>query len=450
MKRLVSLDFLRGISIFAMTAFHAFENVVFSNVDDGGIDPYEMQSDPVMVLLISTILVFGYWRPFFLLISATVHMYSMEKSIRKGKKRIEILKKQLFLGFLIYIIGLLRESIFSSYGFFGVSYENKSWSIGALKNVFVFETLNMIGISIMLSSLVHFFLTRNNGVNKTKRNLIIYGILAAFFIIMRPIVKNQVDLYFGAEFSTVQTDVSSFGDGILRLFWVMLAGAPEPIFPFLGTSFVGCMVGIYLAQEKPSKDVVRHGYISGFLLIVAGCVLLILRDEPFSFIFTILPPHLYLFHLGMQIIIMFFALRIVEFNPKIPVKFVTRTTFLRRWGILSLTVYFFQILDIIPREILFGLTGLPFNETNKVSAGWGLFMVAVAILFWEIILRVWEKIKYKGSLEFIILKIGTLFGGKPDPVDPLSVNGILYEELEPVSYTDPNIKNFKFPSNWRG
>ncbi len=57
--------------------------------------------------------------------------------------------------------------------------------------------------------------------------------------------------------------------------------------------------------------------------------------------------------------------------------------------------------------------------------------------------------KYKGSLEFIILKIGILFGGKPDPVDPLSVNGILYEELEPISYTDPNIKNFKFPSNWR-
>ena len=124
MKRLVSLDFLRGISIFAMTAFHAIENVVLT--DDGGVNPYEIQSDPVMVLLVSTVLVFGYWRPFFLLISACVHMYTMEKSIRKGKKRIEILKKQLFLGFLIYLIGLLRESVFSSYGFFGVSYNNKS------------------------------------------------------------------------------------------------------------------------------------------------------------------------------------------------------------------------------------------------------------------------------------------------------------------------------------
>jgi hypothetical protein len=441
---LVSLDFLRGISIFAMTAFHAFENIIIT--DDGGIDPYEMQSDPVIVLLASTVLIFGYWRPFFLLISASVHMYSMEKSIRKGKKRIEVLKKQLFLGFLIYMIGLLRESVFSSYGFLGVSYNNKSWTIGALKNVFVFETLNMIGISIILSSLVHFFLTRNNGVNKTKRNLIIYGILAAFFIIMRPIVKMQVDLYFGAEFSTVQTDVSSFGDGILRLFWVMLAGAPEPIFPFLGTCFVGCMIGIYIAQEKPSKDVVRYGYISGFLLVVAGCILLILSDEPFSFIFSILPPPLYLFHLGMQIIIMFFALSIVEFNPKIPVKFVTRTTFLRRWGILSLTVYFFQIIDIFIRELLYGITGMPFNELNKVRAEWAFLMVIIAILFWEIILRVWEKMKYKGSLEFLISKVGALFGKKPDAADPLSVRGILYEELEPISYTDPNINNFKLPS----
>ena len=289
--------------------------------------------------------------------------------------------------------------------------------------------------------------TVDNGVNKTKRNIIIYGALAVFFIIMRPIVKMQVDSYFGAEFSTVAKDVSSIGDGILRLFWVMLAGAPEPIFPFLGTCFVGCMIGIYLAQEKPSKDVIRYGYISGFLLIMAGSILLILSDEPFSFIFSIMPLYLYLFHLGMQIIIMFFALSIAEFRPKLPVKFVTRTTFIRRWGILSLTVYFFQIFDIITREMLFGITGLPFNEPNQVGVGWGLLMVVVTMLFWEIILRVWEKIKYKGSLEFIIKKIGVLFGGKPDPVDPLSVSGILYEELEPISFTDPNIENFKLPSS---
>ncbi len=445
MKRLVSLDFLRGISIFAMTFFHAFENVI--TLDDGGVDPYAMQSNPAIVILASTILIFGYWRPFFLLISATVHMYTMERSIRKGKKRIDILKRQLFLGSLIYLIGLLRESVFSSYGFLGVSYENKSWTLGALKNIFVFETLNMIGISIILSSLVHFFLTRNNGVNKTKRNLIIYGILAAFFIFMRPIVEMQVDLYFGAEFLTVAKDVTSIGDGFLRLFWVMLAGTPEPIFPFLGTSFIGCMVGIYLAQEKPSKDVIRYGYISGFLLIVTGSVFLILSDEPFSFIFAIMPFYLYLFHLGMQIIIMFFALRLVEFNPKFQVKFVIHSTFIRRWGIISLTVYFFQIFDIIIREILFGITGIPFNELNKVSAEWALLMVIIVMLSWEIILRLWEKMKYKGSLEFIILKMGVLFGKKLDADDPLSVRSILYEKLEPISYADPNIKNIKFHQN---
>jgi len=84
----------------------------------------------------------------------------MNMALKKGKKRTSILKKQLIFGTLMYFAGLLRESIFSSYGLIGKSYETKSWAFYATNQIFVSETLNMIGLSVIFSSIIQFFLTK--------------------------------------------------------------------------------------------------------------------------------------------------------------------------------------------------------------------------------------------------------------------------------------------------
>ncbi|MHA1728224.1 MAG: hypothetical protein ACTSWY_05780 [Promethearchaeota archaeon] len=434
-NRLVSIDFLRGIAIWAMTLFHAFEHVI----EIGPVNLNNADDFPIFLILGMTFGVFSYWRSFFLLISAVVHMYSMDRSVKKGNSRSGVLKKQLFLGFLIYLIGLLRESVFSSGGFLGMSYENRSWSPAFLKNIFVFETLNMIGVGIIFSSIVHFILTRNNGVHKIKRNAIIFGILAAFFIFLRPIIDYTVDMVFGCDFITIQRDVTGFGDGLLRLFWVMLAGFPEPIFPFLGTTFIGCLVGILLNQDNPPKKMIRYGYLSGFLIVILGIGIFIITDVSFSFLVEIFPLYFYLFHLGIQVIILSLALRVIEFNPKIKMEsyrdnVLKRTQFIRRWGMLSLTVYFFQILDVLSREILYQVTCIPFQETNNVDISGTILIVVVIMFLWEVTIRLWEKIKFKGSLEWLVLQFSSVIGMKADKEDPLSIQGILYD-MEFITFT---------------
>jgi hypothetical protein len=264
----------------------------------------------------------------------------------------------------------------------------------------------------------------------------VFGILALIFISLRPLVEFGVNQYFGTEFTSIQTNVSNVQEGLFRLIWVMIAGIPEPLFPYLGTTFIGCIVGILLSQDKPIRNFIRLGYASGIIIIFVGSILFIFGEDSFSFVFGIMPLYYYLFHLGMQIITLFFALRVVEFNPKYPKKFEKYGLFIRRWGVLSLTVYFLQGADIISREILYRITGIPFNVSNQVNSGLGLLMVAIVMIFWEIFIRLWEKFKFKYSLDWFLLKLNSFFGKEFNKDDPLSVKGILYEDMEPIRYVE--------------
>jgi len=91
-------------------------------------------------------------------------------------------------------------------------------------------------------------------------------------------------------------------------------------------------------------------------------------------------------------------------------------------------------LKRISREILFRITGIPFNLGNQVDSGMGIFLVIIVMLFWEFFLRIWEKAKFKYSIDWFLVKLNSLFGRKVDPEDPLSVQGILYEDMEPIQF----------------
>ena len=49
-----------------------------------------------------------------------------------------------------------------------------------------------------------------------------------------------------------------------------IAGGPEPILPYMATSFIGSIIGILMAREKPWKKELRIGMYSSLALIVGG------------------------------------------------------------------------------------------------------------------------------------------------------------------------------------
>ena len=103
---------------------------------------------------------------------------------------------------------------------------------------------------------------------------------------------------------------------------------------------------------------------------------------------------------------------------------------------LSLTIYSFTILDVIPREIFHQLFGLNSHILEGIPSYWSLIMSVTVILMWEAIVRIWEKLRFIGSLEWLLLAINNGFSkAKIFNKDPLNIDGILYN-LEPIFFVE--------------
>jgi len=383
MKRIVSLDVCRGIGIMAMTLFHAMQNV-WKTADLGGIDPSQSDTNPLIALAGLTIGIFGNWRAFFLMISASVQMLSMDHALKLGKNRKSILTKQLFAGVLIYCLGVLREGVFNPYGFLGQSYVYRTWMYNYLRNAFAFETLNMIGLSTIFTAIIHYFLSRNNGINKVKRNIMVYAILTSLFILLETPVHNAIDTLYGGNFLAASQNVTTIGDGLIYLFYATFAGMPEPIFPFMATSFIGCIIGILLDQDSLDFSFVKRGWMAGFSMMGFGLFILFITQSPIELDFSIQPMWFFIYNTGTQINTLFFALWIGEFRQSTNIEKALKVTKIwRRWSIPSLTVYYFQIIDVIPREILYQITGLPFNEFNQMDPIFAIMMAGFMLVLWD-------------------------------------------------------------------
>jgi peptidoglycan/LPS O-acetylase OafA/YrhL len=225
MKRLASLDLARGIAILCMVIFH-----VWYYLDDKTSTLPE-NGNYIMMMMALIFWVFGYWRSFFLFVSAIVVTYSIQKNLMAGKRREVILVKNLFGGLIMYLFAIFRETIVSPEGFLGQSYVARSWT-GNFSMVYLFDTLHMIGLSMMVIGILQYVLSFKDGHSKWKRNSLIYIILAVIVVSVSPLVHYGVNYYFGlpldftanhygelAQF-TPSSILASFG----RLFWSSLAG----------------------------------------------------------------------------------------------------------------------------------------------------------------------------------------------------------------------------------
>ena len=72
---------------------------------------------------------------------------------------------------------------------------------------------------------------------------------------------------------------------------------------------------------------------------------------------------------------------------------------------MSLTIYMFQILDILPREIVTFLFDVNFRDKNQASLLWAVLMTIIVIIMWDILIRLWEKVNFFGSWEWVLMKI---------------------------------------------
>ena len=451
LKRIASLDFQRGLAVWLMVFLHVFNHIYdyswvdTSNLFDGSVNFFLMAFLVLLAFL-------GGWAGYFLLISGTVNALTTTKAVLNGKSPIKQLKKQILSGIGVLVVGFLTEGL-GYYGVFGrilrseegifslESWTNPYYLSPIWRRVFLMEALQIIGWCMIINGIIQFFLLRKGGGEKYLRNIIIYGVLTVIILALTPLVWNFVDnllwkipteeVKIGYDMALdpyhdtwpselLQSENASF----LTYCCVILAGDFYPIFPFITTSFIGSMIGIALANPKPSPKIPKWIAL-GNLCIFIGVILFILFGD-FDINFERPTLGYYLLLLGAQLGAMNLLLWLVEFRGKSQ-KFGDHIVvkYFRRWGVIALSIFALQIYSLVPRAIFNPLTSLnllnePITRNNE---GWVFLFAAITVLFYDLLIWLWGKVNFAGSFEWMIGKISIKFA--PNRNSRLNFNLIL-------------------------
>jgi len=426
--RFVSVDFLRGTFIWVMLILHCLMRVY----DLSWLDTSESiaQARIILIVIFAFSMFLGGWCGFFLLVSAIGNMISMQNSLKKGKSVSELILKQVVNGCLLLIFAFLTESILGYNGYLGnlVFGNYGNWRIIIYRGYHM-ETIHTIAWCVIINGIVQGLLSRNGGFKKTKRNILIYIILALFVILFTPFVWKFVNIIipgypfaqYEGSFRIVQYPLegtSTFGDYILLFLLMPLAGQPEPIFPFLAVSFMGSIIGIWITQDHPNQDFAKKGMLVSALMLIVGLIgtgiMIVSGTQNIGTFFnsTWNIPKLsswlwwFLFLTGCQIFVSIYSIRVIEFRGKAE-PFARKTKYFRQLGFIAFSIYNFQFIDVIPRAIVSifpNIDALHF----KVSGLLTLIIMAGIFITWSIIIWLWEKVDYIGGMEWFIAVLSNL------------------------------------------
>ena len=451
MKRLTSIDFLRGIAIFFTLVFH----FLFTNWDAfaGASIPEIIEYGGIPFLIFSILIVILiHWRGFFLMISAVVNFYSMERALKKGKNVFVIWTKQIIAGIVLILIGKLWVTFMPYWGTIEEwsrnQYPTLAASFEANKSMFyMIEAIESIGLMMIVTSFLFLIFAIRKLRDKWLIKTIISFVLGILVIVLTPIVQTAmanalgIDLSVSENFSKFQT--WNIWEKIWRIPLNWLVGREAPLFPMLGSYYFGAGLGEMLSQDQPKKKQFQWIYLIGGILTVWGLIdFLVLSGGLNNFDpgFHVHYRWFAIFSAGLQMIVIVAAVIKIEFNRKLrQEKWLYGTRWMRRFGVFALTAYFFSIADMFIR-FLFAAIIPSMDFYSRYSLGTGMTFLLCVILMsgWHVVLCVWDRFG-RGYLtwEFFVSLLRRPKGGhKRDWKDPVNLKGILWD-VEAISYVTP-------------
>lgn len=441
MKRYVTIDFLRGVAIFMMIILHMISHML-------DIDSLINSLDTIPIINIVALVVLPYLgglAGFFLMISAIGNMVSMQKHLQKGRSVKDLVFKQVMGGILLLFFAMLTEGSIGYLGAIGNFFKNLDdlsmvkWSI-ALYRWNHFETIHTIAWCVIINGIVQGILSRNDQWKNIKRQVITYAVLAVIVVVLTQPIWDLVatlvpgypwKIVDGEQIYTPVLGQASFWEIIRAPFLTPLAASIEPIFPYLAISFVGSIIGLKLSQPKEEIDKsfpkkMMFGGLITWIIGSIGVVVVIItvmdsegidtalnlyKDISFhrhwapdknSYVPVLAWVWQFLTLNGFGLMGIMLMFRLVEFRGRSE-QFAKKTTFIRRFGFVAFTNYAYQWIYWIVWYLFTIAIGLPpYSRLN-----WGLMaiMLLLGLGVYHIILRLWEKARYIGSIEWCIASI---------------------------------------------
>ncbi|UCE10904.1 MAG: hypothetical protein JSW61_02955 [Candidatus Thorarchaeota archaeon] len=415
--RIHTFDLLRGGAIIGILVFHRVLWDYFFSSYTGGAIPPEIG---VMYLFITM-------AGIFYVISGAVNAYMIQK--RLTLKRISarvlvaggwitgILMLLYSLAFRVLLLRFIDDSmplvqmddslinltgILPYYLMFGRLPDpaiNPASFIGM-------ETLGMIGVTIIFVSTLMGAISKWKGLEYPR---IVYGTLASlglFFLAVSPFLRFAIGEFSNNAFHS--------GNYLVAFFLEPLVNGMMPIFPHLSYGCFGAMVGVAIARNENPRKVLGYTVIFAAIALVIGAIYMgnidaLPGQEPFTWAANINLLARKLLQLGFFFILIFLGLALLDYRSASTRERWSRLAqMVPDFGKLALTVYMLEGLVAVVLQLIVAPIWPQWNATLVNIILFGL----LNILVWSIILVLWEKAEYKGSMEWCLVWVVQKLSGK--------------------------------------
>lgn len=480
--RMLSLDIFRGVAILGVVVVHLVIIGIFFAVDNG------LNVLPTYVLAIfAPLILFAPMAGLFVFISATANGMTVQKRLLNKKSLSNTLQPLLVTGIILLVIHFIYIAFFKEHmsTIFDTNFApagvlisylvHRKWDGFTLDHFLMIDAFAMVMEAVFFVLILCFFLfhPKNKKSVQWKMNfLVVFGV---FWTILSPflwgISLEAMEFFYYQEHLLFR---------LPAIFLSFFAGKMHPITTIAPFAIFGLWLSLLLFQS-PSYETLRQKTYH-MSLLMGGMAILSIGFKAFlcfakeNFVYKLLEnwgvihiiglntpsklPHidptpsieagdlmnsilnfivvpaewvfitLFLCFLIYPLIIRFFDYQSVERKQILAERFRP----IRRFGTLSLTVFFFECLVqtlfsqffrslLIPKLAQINLFSFLFEAPFYIAPKerillfddfmvmWPFWIIylTLAIGGWFFVLWIWEKVGYKGSLEWFVAKISNLF-----------------------------------------
>jgi hypothetical protein len=405
MKRIFTFDLIRAVAIIGVVFVHTILHTWSSSnaVEAGTEEP------GAMVLFLFYLLTMA---GLFYVVMGSVNAYMMYYRVKskRNTKRQMVLSGVIMGVFLIASHYVFRYLLSADSGILYFLVKDGEWTQPAAKWLVGTSTLAMLGWTSILVPAFLSLLFAKGGILKTRRNFWILGITATIILLATPILRD----IFAPYVVTWLQDGNYLRAVLLGAFFYDMF----PIFPYFGYGLYGAVIGIALAKDKHHSKIKIFLIVLGLFWMIIGWVGIsqyggvdptLYRQFSHTAIFN--KTFLQVSQLGLFMIFILLGLIVFDMLPEERrEKRQKRFGILRKFALVSLTI--FLIEGLIWGAILVVLNAIPGMEGWTSNLGLVALGGLLNLLLWTIIVHLWDKVGYKGSIEWMVLKLIELLSGK--------------------------------------
>ena len=428
-KRFVGLDVTRGFGIMVMLLIHAMIQQI-GDYDDSIFIPHVKSMHPVALILLAPLVLLGLWGTAFPLIaSITISVQMLDLSKTHPDRLGKYVLGRFFTGFILIVLNQIAMTLFEARFFKEGKFFLPEFNIRYGSNII--DAIAFTGV--ITSFCLYIYLIIRKKIDKKKQNLeivIFFLVLIIIWFVFTPFL-----IPIGRQVYSWADEHSMF---FLKYIVSKFVLGRFTLFPVVGFGFLGMIYGLFLHNEYSFKKIFIFSLILTIVCVIIFLIFLFIDSSFFNdFASLNAPIQLQILNLGLIPHLILAFSRGPDFSPvEIRHKRASRTTWMRRYSIISLTA--FSIATYIGEWIFHFFTeiwGSSIDRSGEIPIiSWNFFQIAAFLItvmaFWELLVRLWEKIDYKGSLEwFMIVILSKIVQRKSSK---LNVEKILYEPNKPL------------------